>query len=83
MGVGVGYDPRLGVPGLVGVEGQPVLPRDALRGPLQLPGVGVLEPVPRVEVGVVDDDVGVRDPALVVVVVDDGHLVVAEVLPHS
>lgn len=59
-----------------------MLPRDALGRTLQLPRVGVLEPAARLEVGVVYDDVGVRDPALVVVVVDDGHLVVREVLPH-
>ncbi len=33
--------------------------------------------------GVVHDGVGVRDAVLVVVVVDDGNLVVCEILPHS
>lgn len=36
----------------------------------------------RLEVGVVDDDVRARDAAPVVVVVDDGDLVFAEVLAH-
>ena len=41
--------------------------------------VGV-EPVSRLEVDVVDHDMGVRDVPLVVVVVDDGHLVRPKVL---
>lgn len=54
--------------------------RHALQGELELLGVGVLKAAPRDDVGVVHDHVGVRDMPGVVVVVDDGHLVVAEVL---
>lgn len=54
--------------------------RHALQGELELLGVGVLEAPPRDDVGVVRDHVGVRDAPGVVVVVDDGHLTVAEVL---
>ena len=41
---------------------------------------GGLQPALGDEVGVVDDDVRVRDPVLVVVVQDDRHLEVGEVL---
>lgn len=51
--------------------------RHALQGELELLGVGVLEAPSRVDVGTVRDYVGVRDVTCVVVVVDDGHLVVA------
>lgn len=52
----------------------------ALQGELELLGVGVLEAPPRDDVGVVRDHVGMRDAPGVVVVADDGGLVVAEVL---
>lgn len=54
--------------------------RHALQGELELLGVGVLKATPRDDVGVVHDHVGMRDVPGVVVVVDDGHLMVAEVL---
>ena len=47
---------------------------------LELLGVWVLKAPTRGDVGVVHDNVDVRDMPGVVVVVDDGHLVVAEVL---
>ncbi len=47
-----------------------------LQGPCERLRVRVLEPAARLEVRVVDDDVGVRDTSCVVVVVDDGDLVV-------
>lgn len=52
-----------------------------LQGPRERLRVRVLEPAARLEVRVVDDDVGVRDTSCVVVVVDDGDLVVREALP--
>lgn len=59
---------------------EPAFLGHALQGVLELSGVGVLKAAPRDDVGVVHDHVGVRDVPDVVVVVDDGHLVVAEVL---
>ena len=47
------------------------------RGELELLGVGVLKATPRDDVGVVHDHLGMRDAPGVVVVVDDGHLMVA------
>ena len=55
---------------------------DLLERPVQGAGVGVLHPPPGLEVGVVDDDVGVGDVVLVVVVVDDRDLVVGEAPPR-
>ena len=52
----------------------------ACRRPFRGGWVGVAEPVPRGEVRVVHDYVSVGDVALVVVVVDDGHLEVREAL---
>lgn len=51
--------------------------RHALQGELELLGVGVLKAPPRDDVGVVHDHVGMWDAPGVVVVVDDGHLIVA------
>lgn len=68
---------------LVVCEGaEAVLGRYALQGPLEGPRVGAAQAPPGLEVGVVDDDVGVKDVPLVVVVVDDGDLVLGEALPH-
>lgn len=53
---------------------------ELLEGAVELEGVGGLEPPPRLERGVVDHDVRVGDAPLVVVVVDDGDLMVGEVL---
>ncbi len=55
--------------------------RERLQVVLQRPRIRVLQPPPGREVGVVDDDVRVWDTARVVVVVDNGHLVVGEVIP--
>ena len=54
--------------------------RQRLCAAFQRPGVGILKTGPGDEVRVVDDDMRVRDAALVVIVVDEGDLVVAEVL---
>lgn len=51
--------------------------RHALQGELELLGVGVLKAPPRDDVGVVHDHLGARDVTCAVVVVDDGHLMVA------
>ena len=59
---------------------EPALGDHALQRVLELLGIGVLKAPPRDNVGVVHDHVGVRDAPGAVVVVDDGHLVVAEVL---
>ena len=59
---------------------EPALLGHALQGVLELLGVGVLKAPPRDDVGVVHDHVGVRYVLGVVVVVDDGNLVIAEVL---
>lgn len=50
---------------------------------LERPGVGVLKESSCDNVGGVHDHVGARDMLGVAVVVDDGHLVVAEVLACS
>lgn len=61
---------------------EPHLAGEPLRGALQRPGVRVLQPSEAAHVGVVDHDVCVRDAPGVVVVVDDRHLEVGEVLAH-
>ena len=66
--------------GLVREVGEAALRLEPLEGAVELEGVGDLEPPPRLERGVVDHDVCVGDAPLVVVVVDDGDLVVREVL---
>ena len=63
-------------------RGHAETPRDLLEGPRERFRVGVLQPPPRLDVGVVHDHVGVRDAVGVVVVVDDGDLVVREALPR-
>ena len=67
---------------MVSEGAEAVLGRHALQGPLECPRVGVAQAPSGLEVGVVDDDVGVEDVPLVVVVVDDGDLVLGEALPH-
>ena len=61
---------------------QPHLLREPLSRSLQGARVGVLEPAQVAHIGVVDHDVRVRDAPGVVVVVDDRHLEVGEVLAH-
>ena len=61
---------------------EPCVASNPLQRSVERPGVRVLQAPAGVEVRVVDDDVGVRDAVLVVVVVDDRDLVVGEVLPH-
>ena len=60
--------------------GEAHLARDRLEQSVEGAGVGVLQAPARSQVGVVHDDVGVGDVALVVVVVDDGDLEVGEAL---
>lgn len=72
--------PTCGGVGRVFEAQEPHIPRGPLHGALHRPRVGLLDASSRREVRVVDHDVGVRDVPLVVVVVDDRYLVVAEVL---
>nr|WP_062530751.1 hypothetical protein [Olsenella sp. DNF00959] len=75
------HAPACGSPLLGAVEvREPAFLGHALQGMLELLGVGVLKAASRGDVGVVHDHVGVRDAPGVVVVVDDGDLVVDEVL---
>ena len=64
---------------------KPHVARETLHRAHHHPRVGLQDAPSRREVRIVDDDVGVRDTALVVIVVDDYYLVVAEVLlgPHG
>lgn len=61
------------------------VPCKLLHGALHCPRVELLDVTHRREVRVVNDNVGVRDAALVVTVIDDHHFVVAKVLlgPHD
>ena len=61
---------------------QAPLSRHVLQGAVQLEGIVGVQPVAGDQVGAVHDQVSVRDLVLVVVVVHDGHLVVAEE-PHG
>ena len=63
---------------LVRESGEPPLPGHVLQGPVQILRVLRMHPIPGHQVGAVDHDVRVGDPARVVVVVDDRDLVVRE-----
>ena len=64
---------------LVGEVSQPPLAGHPLQVAVEPLGVGDVKAPSGLDVGVAHDDVRVRDGVLVVVVVDDGHLVLAEV----